>query len=123
MMLCWDTSQAAERNLKSHGDGAYLFREARGKIVISLQFRHHVTHHQLELPANLSFKEVDKSLRKFVKQYSARKVAALPCLLKEYITSEALPTPSNNRVSWYYVVCTHTHTHTHTHTRARARCI
>ena len=42
----------------------------------------------LQRPMNVSFSDLNKKHRKFVKQFSATKSNALPCLLREYVTDD-----------------------------------
>jgi hypothetical protein len=69
----------ADDLLTGRKNGSYLFREARGVIVLSLMHEKAISHHQLKLPMKVTFKELNKKLRKFVKQNGATKSAALPC--------------------------------------------
>lgn len=71
--------------LASSGDGAYLFREARGVIVLSVVHEGEVMHYTLKISLSLQFREVDKALRKFVKHYTNKRATGLPCTLTEYI--------------------------------------
>ena len=78
----------AKLMLVSSGDGAYLFREARGVIVLSVVHEGEVKHYTLKISLSLPYREVDKALRKFVKHYSNRRAnrsGGLPCTLTEYI--------------------------------------
>lgn len=88
----------AARMLFGWPDGSYLFRESRGATVLSMTCRGVLTHHKLNLSAASSFRELDRSLRKFVRQYTARQAPFLPCLLTSYVTEGAeVPGPAQPR--------------------------
>eukprot|EP00039_Didymoeca_costata_P014397 m.231963 g.231963 ORF g.231963 m.231963 type:complete len:923 (-) comp16014_c0_seq6:124-2892(-) len=81
-------SKAAEAMLWSRKSGAYLFREVRGNIVLSVVCKGEVSHHELTIKKNIPYNKLVAALTKFVKQYSVKKAAFLPCKLTEYITEE-----------------------------------
>jgi len=82
--------ELAEEALACRDDGAYLFREAHGKLVLSVVHAGCVGHYTLQISLSQPYREVDKALRKFVKYYSQvnkrqlEKIGLL-CPLREYV--------------------------------------
>lgn len=87
----------AETVLNGHPDGTFLFREAHGKIVLSMMHKGKVFNYVLQLSLAMPFKDLDRALRKFVKHYSSKRSARadIPCLLGDYLMSSThLPAPN-----------------------------
>lgn len=86
------TGENAARVLAAHNDGAFLFRESHGRIVLSVVQHGEVANFTLQISLQLSYKELEKELRRFVKYYRHKRhgKSELGCTLEEYVTDVRL---------------------------------
>jgi len=81
--------ELAEESLAFRESGSFLFREAHGRIVLSVVHESKVLHFTLQIELNQPYGDVEKHLRNFVKYYSGHprrsERAGIPCPLREYV--------------------------------------